>query len=89
MSNNHHDMGKSIREMFPEQTKSIPRILSWTFIFLADVALVFWVMGKLGVDIVSMQYQFRKTLLMLYLLAAFLIFLLETFVYNKFCELFR
>ena len=84
-----YNPGGFLSEWFPEQTKSLPCILLWTVIFLADVALVFWVMGKLGVDIVSMQYQFRKALLMLYLLAAFLIFLLESFVYNKFCELFR
>lgn len=78
-----------LREWFPEQTKSIPAILVWLLVFLADVALVFWLAGKLGVDILSMNRNLRGAMVMLYVGAALVLFWVETFAYNKIVSLFR
>ncbi len=82
-------MGRGLRAMFPEQTKSIPAILLWLMVFLADVALVFWLAGKLGIDILSMSYKLAGAVVMIYVAVAGVLFWLETVVYNKIVSLFR
>lgn len=78
-----------LREWFPEQTKSIPAIIIWLLVFLADVALVFWLAGKLGISLLGMNMHLRGAVVMLYVGIAFVIFWVEATVYNKIVSLFR
>lgn len=89
MSRHYYNPGKFLSEWFPEQTKTIPRIIVWTIIFIGDVVLVFWLMSHLGVDILSFQYKLQGVMIMLYLVAALVVFWLETVIYNKLYSLFR
>lgn len=89
MKNYHYNPGKFLSEWFPEQTKTIPRIIIWAIVYIADVVLVFWLASRLGIAILQLQYQLRSVVVMLYLVAALGIFSLEAFVYNKLISLFR
>ena len=75
--------GKWLREVFPEQTKSVKSILIWSLIFIADIALVFWGAVKLGLDFSSISYQFSRVLVGVIIAAALLLFWAETAIYNK------
>ena len=68
-------------ELFPNQFRSVSSIIIWTLVFLADVAIVFTVAYLLGIDI--MTTALRKNGLLIYLILAFLLFSLESFVFNK------
>lgn len=83
--------GKALRELFPEQTKSIPAIIIWTIVFLADAALVFAAAGYLGFSILGSDFtaKERTLILGLYLIIALVLFWAETAVYNKLRGLFR
>ena len=76
----HYNPGKWLRECFPEQTKSIPSILIWTVVFLLDVALVFLVMWRLGLSPADIPAKLAVSVV---LIAAFLLFLAETAIYNR------
>ena len=41
--------GKWLWECFPEQTKSVKSICIWTFVYIVDTILVFWLAAKLGI----------------------------------------
>ncbi len=85
-----YNPGKFLREWFPEQTKSIPCIVIWTIIFIADAALIFWAANTLGFDILEVSnYNLRTTLMVIYLVIALGLFAIETFIYNKLISLFR
>ena len=77
------------RDWFPEQTKSIGSILLWLLILVADVVLVFWLTGKLGLDLLNFNYNMRSAMIMLYVGAALCLFWVETVIYNKITALFR
>ena len=66
-----------LNEMFPGQFDTIPHIIIWTIVFFIDVAAVFGVAHLIGLPLPG------KVGLMLYLVAAFAIFCLESWVYNK------
>ena len=66
-----------LNEMFPGQFDTIPHIILWTVVFLLDVAAVFGVAHLFGLPLPG------RVGLMLYLVAAFLLFCLESWVYNK------
>ena len=66
-----------LNEMFPGQFDTIPHIIIWTIVFLIDVAAVFGAAYLLGLPLPG------KVGLMLYLVAAFVLFCLESWVYNK------
>lgn len=74
------DIGKAVREMFPEQTKSPLHILIWTLIYLVDIAIVFWIAHILGFNIFTAN---NRKVLFLYLLIALIPFGIEIFVYDK------
>ena len=76
----HHSRFRLLSQMFPYQTRSIPTIIIWTLIFIADVALVFWAAHLLGFSILNAVNN--KGLLILYLLLAFALFCIESFLYN-------
>jgi hypothetical protein len=65
--------------MFPTQFRTIPGIIVWTLVFLADVALVFWAAHLLGFPILA---ALNKAVLMIYLVIAFALFCLESYLYN-------
>jgi len=83
MKNAHPHTGKWLREVFPEQTKSVKSILFWTVVYIADTVLVFWLAGTLGIDLLSMPYQFTTVVVSIYLIIALVIFWAETSIYNK------
>lgn len=72
-----HKKNFFLNEMFPGQFDTIPRIIFWTIVFLVDVAIVFGTAHLLGLPLPG------KVGLMLYLVIAFILFCLESFVYNK------
>ena len=73
----HYKKNRFLREMFPRQFDTIPHIIIWTLVFLVDIAIVFGVAHLLGLPLPG------KVGLMLYLVAAFALFCLESWVYNK------
>ena len=73
----HYKKNLFLKEMFPGQFDTIPHIIIWTIVFLLDVAAVFGVAHLLGLPLPG------KVGLMLYLVAAFALFCLESWVYHK------
>ena len=86
MSENHHDIGKCIREMFPEQTNSLLSIIIWTVLFLIDIAVVFYVAHLLGFNILKAN---NKNVLTVYLVLAGILLGIEIFLHRVFRSLFR
>ena len=82
MKNAYPHTGKWLRELFPEQTRSIPSILVWTVVYIGDVVLVFWLAALLGIPIIGIQYRLMTVLVGLYLILALVLFWLETLVYG-------
>ena len=74
---NHHKKNFFLNEMFPGQFDTIPHIIIWTIVFIIDVAAVFGVAHLLGIPLPG------KVGLILYLVVAFLLFCLESWIYNK------
>lgn len=83
MKNAHPYTGKWLRELFPEQTKSIPSIILWTIVYILDVILVFWLAGLLGIDILQFPYQLTTVLVGIYMVIALVLFWVETAIYNR------
>ena len=77
MARDYHTKNFFLNEMFPGQFDTIPHIIIWTVVFLVDVAAVFGVAHLLGLPLPG------KVGLMLYLVVAFALFCLESWVYNK------
>ena len=73
----HYKKNLFLKEMFPGQFDTIPHIIIWTIVFLLDVAAVFGVAHLLGLPLPG------KVGMMLYLVAAFALFCLESWVYHK------
>ena len=74
-----------LKEMFPRQFDTIPHIIIWTIVFLLDVAAVFGVAYLIGIPL-PVGGAWGKIGLILYLVAAFVLFCLESMVYNKIIE---
>ena len=81
----YHKKNFFLKEMFPKQFDTIPHIIIWTIIFLADIALVFVAAWLLGIPL-PIGGTWGKIGLILYLGVAFALFCLESFVYNKIIE---
>ena len=77
MAYEYHKKNFFLKEMFPRQFDTIPHIILWTVVFLLDVAAVFGIAHLLGLPLPG------RVGLMLYLVAAFALFCLESWVYNK------
>ena len=77
MAYEYHKKNFFLKEMFPRQFDTIPHIIIWTVVFLLDVAAVFGVAHLLGLPLPG------RVGLMLYLVVAFALFCLESWVYNK------
>ena len=81
----YHKKNFFLKEMFPKQFDTIPHIIIWTIVFLADVALVFVAAWLVGIPL-PFGDTWGKIGLILYLVVAFALFCLESFVYNKIIE---
>lgn len=78
MAYDYHKKNFFLNEMFPGQFDTIPHIIVWAIVFIIDVAAVFGVAYLLGIPLPR-----REIGLILYLVIAFLLFCLESWVYNK------
>lgn len=67
-------------EMFPTQFKTIPSIIIWTLVYILDVAVVFWVAYLLDFPLLSAAT--RNLMVIIYMVIAFALFCLESFLYN-------
>ena len=81
----HYKKNRFLNEMFPRQFDTIPHIIIWTIVFLVDVAIVFVAAWLLGIPL-PIGEPWGKIGLILYLVVAFALFCLESFVYNKIVE---
>ena len=77
MAYEYHKKNFFLKEMFPRQFDTIPHIILGTIVFLVDVAAVFGVAHLLGLPLPG------RVGLMLYLVAAFALFCLESWIYTK------
>ena len=75
--------GKWLREVFPEQTKSVKSILIWPVVYIADTILVFWLASRLGIDLMQLPYRLISLVVGVYLAVALVLFWAETAIYNK------
>lgn len=85
MSRYYINPGKVLKQIFPEQTKNNLSIIIWTIVFIADLVLVYFTAGWLGIDLLGI----RQVGLMLFIAAGLALFWLETFIYNHLIRLFR
>lgn len=85
MSRYYINPGKVLKQIFPEQTKNNLSIIIWTIVFIADLVLVYFTAGWLGIDLLGI----RQVGLMLFIGAGLALFWLETFIYNHLIRLFR
>ena len=81
----HYRKNYFLNEMFPGQFDTIPHIILWTIVFLVDVALVFAAAHLMGIPL-PIGGAWGKIGLILYLVIAFGLFCLESFVYHKIVE---
>ena len=81
MAYDYHKKNFFLNEMFPWQFDTVPHTIIWTVVFLLDVAAVFGVACLLGIPLpVGTWY---KVAFILYMVAAFGLFVLESWIYNK------
>lgn len=69
--------------LFPEQTKTIPRILVWSVIFLIDLILI--IVGEYQLDLIP-EFRFEGILLAAMILG---IFWLQGYIWRIFLKLFQ
>ena len=78
-------LGKLLRQLFPNQTKSPLHIVIWSLVYILDAMIVFWVADAVGIHL--LQMGLHQSLLMLivgvYLLLALGLFSLQATLYNK------
>ena len=72
-----------LKELFPKQFDTIPHIIFWTVVFLVDIAIVFGVAHLLGIPLPIGVTVWGRIGLILYLVAAFALFCLESWVYTR------
>ena len=75
--------GKWLREMFPEQTKSIGSILIWTIVYFLDLALVFYLATKVGVSLLTLDQRSRSIMIGVLVATAFVLWWIETAAFNR------
>lgn len=78
----YHKRFNFLGELFPNQFRSVPSIIIWTLVYIVDVVIVFAVAHLLEIPL-PIGAQWGKIGLILYLLIAFALFCLESFVYSK------
>ena len=72
-----------LKEIFPNQFNTIPRIIVWTIVFIIDVVIIFAAAHLIGIPFPIGGHAWSKIGLILYLAAAFALFFLESYIYNK------
>lgn len=77
----YHKRFNFLGEWFPNQFRTIPSIIIWTIVFLVDVAIVFAVAHLLGIPL-PIGGTWGKIGFPLYMIIAFGLFCLESFLYN-------
>lgn len=89
--NNYYNYGKLLKQMFPEQTKTNLHIIIWTIIFIADLVGMYFLLQHFGISWLTPTGWARNRYLYLCALigGGFVLFWLETFIYNKLHSLFR
>ena len=70
-----------LKELFPAQFDTIPHIIIWTIVFLLDVAAIFGGAYFLGFPLLTGIWY--KVGFILYMVAAFGLFCLESWIYTK------
>ena len=73
-----------LTSLFPEQTRTLPRILVWSLIFLADLCLV--ILGCYRLEILFLMFE-HKLLTLLPFAAVFALFWLQGYVWRIFLKL--
>jgi len=79
--NEFHKKNFFLKELFPRQFDTIPHIIIWTLVYILDVAVVFVVAHFLEIPL-PIGGTWGKIGLPLYLIIAFGMFCLESFLYN-------
>ena len=79
----HHKKNLFLKELFPRQFNTPISIIVWTVIFLIDVAIVFGIAALLDIPLPIGRTFWGQIGLTVYLIVAFALFCLESFVYNK------
>ena len=79
----YHKRYNFLGELFPNQFRSIPSIITWTIVYIVDVVIVFAAAHLLGIPLPVGMTAWGKIGLILYLVIAFALFCLESFVFNK------
>ena len=77
-----HKKNFFLKEMFPKQFDTIPHIILWTIVFLADVAIVFGAAYLMGIPL-PVGAIWGRIGLILYLVIAFALFCLESLLYTR------
>jgi hypothetical protein len=72
-----------LKSFFPEQTKTVPRIIVWSFIFLIDLILVVYGAYSLGIFFAG------KWVAAAIILCTVFIFWLQGYLWGIFMKLFR
>ena len=78
-----HKKNLFLKEMFPKQFDTIPHIIIWTVVFLVDIAIVFGIAHLLSIPLPIGGTVWGKIGLTLYLIIAFALFCLESWVYTR------
>ena len=78
-----YHLGRLLRQTFPEQTKTVPRIILWTVVFLLDAGLVIWAAVALGLISLASAYRVQTLIVGLIVAVALGLFSLEVWVYNR------
>ena len=81
MAYDYHKKNFFLKEMFPKQFDTVPHIIIWTIVFLVDIAIVFGGACLLGLPLPVGAWA--KLGFILYMVTAFALFCLESWVYTK------
>ena len=81
--------GKFLTELFPEQTKTPLRIIIWTIIFIADLVGMYFLLDLIGIRWLDCGTFIHEYYIFFLIGGGFILFCVETFIYNKLHSLFR
>lgn len=80
----HNKKNTFLKEMSPRQFDTIPHIIIWALVFILDIVAVFLVTHLIGIPLPVGRNLWGKIGLIVYLCIAFVLFCLESFLYNLF-----
>lgn len=82
MAYDYHKKNFFLKEMFPNQFNTIPRIIIWSLVFMLDIAAVFLIAHLIGIPLPVGGILWGKIGLIVYLCVAFALFCLESYLYD-------